>query len=190
MPCHPLPESALLTVLVRPRFPTLQELKVWLTPSLDSFHASGDLPDLVVISLQEIADLHLALAGLNGPLLQSLSLKIASVLGAHADALLAPAAKTEGELEKAPPTESFRLVTTASLANVGLLVFARVRTLGRRELAGDKGRIIGSRTAQVALGAPNGWLSNKGAAAARVWVERAPADDEKATPTPTMESLT
>jgi hypothetical protein len=112
-------------------------------------------------------------------LLQSLALKISSVLSAHADVLLArpadaeaSAAASEAELQKAPPKESYRLVSTASQTNVGLFVFARVHSLGRREDVGEKGRITGSRVARVALGPPRGLLGNKGAAAVRLWVER------------------
>lgn len=164
----------------------LQDLTAWLAPSLDSFYASSsDLPDLVAISVQEIAALHLALAGRTDALLQSLSLKISSILGSHADGLHHAKSSSDVELEKAPPGESYRLVDVSSHTNVALFLFGRVQTLGRRQEKGAKGQIISVAQGQVALGNFAGLTGNKGAAGTKVWVER--ATDEKAS---TTESFT
>lgn len=168
----------------------LQDLSAWLAPSLDSFYASSsDLPDLVAISVQEIAALHLALAGRTDALLQSLSLKISSILGSHADGLhhakSSSASSSDVELEKAPPGESYRLVDVSSHTNVALFLFGRVQTLGRRQEKGAKGRIVSVAQGQVALGNFAGLTGNKGAAGTKIWVER--ATDGKAS---TTESFT
>ncbi|KAL7421696.1 hypothetical protein Q5752_003466 [Cryptotrichosporon argae] len=130
-----------------------QDLSGWLVPVLHDA-AGGNIqsaPDIYAIAVQELLPLHLALAGLSGPVLVALTTRIRSLLSAHATSL---------SPDRTP--EKYDLVSRVSHVGVALWVFAKRSSLG--------GRLGRAQEARVGLW--YGGMGNKGAVGVRLPVRR------------------
>lgn len=134
-----------------------QDLTSWLLPVLHSTANDPDaakvIPDLYVIGVQELLPLHLALAGLSGPVLLALTERIQSLLSAHAKSL-----------SEAKDDERYYLVQRVSHVGVAMWVFARQSTM-----TGKLGKALTS-----SLGLWWCGMGNKGAVGVRLPVQRGP----------------
>ncbi|WVQ80506.1 hypothetical protein IAT38_002611 [Cryptococcus sp. DSM 104549] len=132
-----------------------QDLTSWLLPVLHSAAdpqlPHGVIPDIYAIGVQELLPVHLALAGLTGPVLLALTSRIESLLSAHATSLSS---------SKTP--EKYSLVSKVSHVGVALWVFARDAT--------TEGRL--GRAATSSIGLWYGGMGNKGAVGVRLPIRR------------------
>ncbi|KAL7416197.1 hypothetical protein BDY24DRAFT_381316 [Mrakia frigida] len=177
----PKPLNVFLTTYnanLRARTATIKDLTEWLTSGVKDFSdkkGSSSPPDLVVIGMQEVAELHLALAGATSSVYSLLTLQITSILSAHAKSLSPTSVK-----------ESYTLLGLTYHTNVALFVFALDRTLPVSQKArGEKGMVLGSMVKRsIGLGLVGGLMGNKAAVGGRIWIERGAGES------PVVESFT
>ncbi|WVO16307.1 hypothetical protein L204_103982 [Cryptococcus depauperatus] len=132
-----------------------QDLSSWLLPVLHNATNPelpvGIVPDIYAVGVQELVPMHLALAGLTGPVLYALTQRIQSILSDHATSLSS---------EKT--SERYSLVARVAHVGNALWVFSRDKTL--------EGRLGKPSTAKTGLA----WfgMGNKGAVGIRLPIRR------------------